>query len=542
MHESVEQGRRAFARQAWADAYNALSRVEKPLDPDDLERLAIAAGVTGHDTAAIEAFEQLHQLRLDAGDVPRAARAAFWAALRALSLGETARGGGWLAKAQRLVDNLGHDCVEQGYLRLPLVIRLLAGRDFTAASQTAAEAAAIGDRYHDRDLSALARDFEGRALIRQGRVSEGLGLLDEAMVETTRGGLSPVVSGLIYCDAIAACHQIYAIDRAREWTAALTHWCQSQPQLVAFAGTCLIHRAQIMQIGGTWTEALDEAHRAVSRLEHRRGTDAGHAYYQEAELHRLRGQVSDAERTYALASERGRDPQPGLALLWLAQGRVDAAAAAIRRVLSVTPDSIERARFLPAHVEIMLAADDLSAARDAANELRTLADALQMPMLDAMAEHAGGLVALAEGDSSGAIDRLRRAQNEWLRLGAPYLGARVRVVIARALRDVGDTASAGLELETARKIFLELNAAPDLAAFDAASAVPATGRQAHGLSARELEVLRLLAAGKTNKAIAGELFVSERTVDRHVSNIFVKLDVSTRAAATAQAFQRGLVE
>jgi len=516
-----------------------------PLAADDVERLAWSAILTGRDESALEAFERLHQLRLDAGVTLQAARAAFWLAMRLTSLGEMARASGWLMRAQRLVDPEGQDCVESGYLRLPRIHRFTASGDHVAARATAAEVAEIGDRYKDHDLSALGRNFEGRALIRQGRLSEGLRLLDEAMVAATSGELSPVVTGLIYCDAIATCQQTYALDRAREWTAALSGWCQAQPQLVPFAGSCLIHRSEIMQLGGAWPEAFEEARRASTRLSHARGGDAGHAFYQEGEIHRLRGELADAEQAYALARERGRDPHPGLALLRMAQGRVDLAAAASRRVLSATSDPLQRTRFLPAHVEIMLATADLSEARRASDELSALAEGFAIEMLSAMAQHAQGAVALAEGDARGAIGPLRHAQDVWQRVGAPYLSARIRLLMVRAFHALGDDDGAALELDAAKKVFVQLGAAPDVAAIEAMAApAPADTRPtrvAHGLSARELQVLLLVATGKTNKAIADALFLSEKTVDRHVSNIFVKLDVPSRAAATAWAYQHRLL-
>jgi DNA-binding CsgD family transcriptional regulator len=382
-------------------------------------------------------------------------------------------------------------------------------------------------------------------LIQQGRLSEGLPLLDEAMVAVTSGELSPVATGIIYCNAIAACQQSYALDRAREWTAALHRWCQAQPQLVPFAGPCLIHRSEIMQLGGAWPEAFEEARRASARLSQSRGADAGHALYQEGEIHRLRGDLADAEEAYALASERGYDPHPGLALLRVAQGRVDLGVAASRRVLSATSDPLQRTRFLPAHVEIMLAASDLGEARRASDELSALAEGVGMEMLSAMAQHAKGAVTLAEGDARGAIDPLRHAQDAWQRVGAPYLSARIRLLVARAFQALGDDDGARLELDAARKIFVQLGAAPDVAVIEGLAAAAAHTEAcptpgAHGLSARELEVLRLVASGKTNKAIADALFLSEKTIDRHVSNIFVKLDVPSRAAATAWAYQHGL--
>ena len=547
MQDAKIRGRSAYERRAWGDAYDAFSQAsaEGPLDAEDVERLALSAGVTGHEASAIDAYERLHQLRLDAGDVLLAARAAFWAAMRLFTLGEMAQAGGWLARAQRLVDREGVDCVESGYLRLPRVFRFTAAGDYTAARATAAEAAEIGERHGDSDLRELGRCFEGRALIRQGSFSEGLQLLDETMVAVTNGELSPLVSGLIYCAVIAACQQSYALDRAREWTAVLSAWCEGQPQLVAFAGACLIHRSEIMQLDGAWPEASEEARRASARLSGTKDPEVGNALYQEGELYRLRGALEDAERAYAQASERGRDPQPGLSLLRVAQGQVDVAAAAMRRVLSAARDPLQRTRFLPAYVEIMLAASELGEARRAADELALLAEGFGMELLSAISQHAQGAVTLAEGDARGAIEPLQRAQAVWQRIGAPYLSARIRVLVARAFRELGDEGGAQLERDAAQKIFLELGAAPDVAAIEALSVTPCVDRPSakgsRGLSPRELEVLLLLASGKTNKLIASAIFVSEKTVDRHVSNIFAKLGVPTRAAATAWAYRHGLL-
>ena len=309
--------------------------------------------------ASLEAFERLHQLRLDAGEVLRAARAAFWLALRLTSLGEFARASGWLARAQRLVDRDGQDCVERGYLRLPHVLPLHGRRRSRGGAAAAAEAAEIGDRYGDRDLSALGRHFEGRALIRQGRIAEGLPLLDEAMVAVTSGELSPIVTGLVYCNVIAACQQSYALDRAREWTAALSDGVRPSRSSWHSPGSASSTAPRSCSSGGAWPEAFEEARRAFARMSPRETRAPGSAFYQQGEIHRLRGELAEAERAYALASERGRDPHPGQALLRMAQGRIDLAAAATRRVLSATSDPLQRTRFLPAHVEIMVAASDL---------------------------------------------------------------------------------------------------------------------------------------------------------------------------------------
>jgi len=544
--DETRKGRSAYERRAWGDAFDGLSaaHAKGTLDADDVERLAWAAVLSGHEEASLKAFERLHELRLDAGDTPRAARAALWLGLRLMSFGEPARGSGWLARAQRLVADEPPDSVERGYMLLPAVFRAGATGDHEAGRAAAAEAGKIGERHRDADLIALARSSEGRALMRIGRLVEGLPLLDEAMLAVTSGQLSPLVTGLIYCGAIAACQQSYALDRAREWTAALHGWCETQPQMATFAGACLVHRSEIMQLGGDWPRALEEARRASTHLSRTKDVEAGNAFYQEGELHRLAGQLAEAEEAYTRASERARDPQPGFALLRMAQGRLDVAEAAMRRVLAATSDPLKRTRYLPAHVEIMLASGDLEEARRAADELGALAEQFGMDLLGAAADHARGTVALAAGDARGAIEPLRRAQETWLRAGAPYLAARARLLVGKACQALGDHDGALLELDGARKVFVQVGAAPDVATADALAAptAPATAPapDTHGLSAREVEVLRLVASGKTNKEIARQLFLSERTVDRHVSNIFVKLEVPTRAAATAWAYQRGL--
>jgi len=545
-HASTSIGRDAYARRAWAEAFDAFSKANAaaPLDADDAERLAWSAMLSGRTDASFEAFERLYEIRLAAGEELRAARAAFWLGMRLMSLGQTARGSGWLARAQRLAEGIP-DCVECGYLRLPLAFRLAAAGDHAAARAAAVEAIEIGDRHHDRDLGALARALAGHAAVRQGRLLEGLPMLDEAMIAASSSDVSPVVTGLVYCEAISACQQSHALDRAREWTARLSAWCEAQPQLVPFAGACLVHRSEIMQLAGAWSEAFEEAHRVLTRFNQWSRGDAGHAFYQQGEIHRLRGELSEAEHDYTQASEHGRDPHPGLALLRVAQGRVDLATAATRRVMSVTTDPLQRTRFLPAHVEILLAASETDEARQAADELGTLADRYGMDVLGAMAQHAKGAVALAEGDARRAIDALRRAQDVWERVGAPYLSARIRLLVARAFRALGDEDGAALEIDAAKKVFVHLGAAPDVRTTQQ-MASPATtaddrGLDRHGLSPRELEVLRLVASGKTNKTIAGELFLSEKTVDRHVSNIFGKLNVSSRAGATAWAYQHHIV-
>jgi DNA-binding CsgD family transcriptional regulator len=536
-------GRQHSANRAWADALAALSAADNatPLGADDLERFATCAYMIGKDVLYRQTLDRAYQAHVGAGDMKRAIRCAFWLGLAYLFKGELGQGGGWLANARQMLEREQADCAEHGYLLMSLAEKLLGSEDYAGSLAAATEAVEIGERFADADLVSCARHLQGRALIGQGHVEKGLERLDQAMIAVTAGELSPIMTGLIYCSVIQACQRVYSLARAWEWTSALTKWCEGQPQMAAFTSTCLVHRAEIMQLRGAWPDAMAEARRAQARQF--QGTEqASHAaaHYQQAEVHRLRGDYEAAEAAYRSASQQGHDPQPGLALLRLSQGRGDAAAAAMHRAVGATTDSLKRARLLPAYLDILLAVGDLEAARLVCGELAETAARFDTAVLWAMAAQAEGTVQLAEGDARAALGSLRKACDGWQRAEAPYDVARVRVLIGMACRDFGDDEGAALELEAAKAAFARLGAAPDLARIEALMH-GAAQQSAHPLTLRELEVLRLVAAGKTNKAISEELHLSVKTVDRHASNIFNKLDVPSRAAATAYAYKHKLI-
>jgi ATP/maltotriose-dependent transcriptional regulator MalT len=535
---ALDRARDAYARRAWLEAHEAFSRAgdDGALEAGDLELLAMAKLMLGRDDEAIAILERAHHRYLERGETQRAVRAATWIGMNLHFRGATAPADGWLGRARRLLDRQPGKSVEQGYLMIPAVFRLEAAGDFEAAAALAGEAAAVAERFGDRDLLSMSLNAQGTMLVRAGRVREGFGLLDEAMVTATTSDLTPFVLGIVYCGVILACQEVFEVGRARQWTLALSTWADEQPDLVAFTGRCRIHRAEILQLGGSWSDALEEAGRACRRMIETQNAAAGIAYYRRAELLRLRGEFAAAEEAYREASSFGWEPQPGLAQLRSAQGNRDVALAAIRRATAEITEPLKRAALLPAYVEIALDAGEIEEAHAACGELEELAGSYESAMLAAMVAYSRGAVALAAGNAHAALVALREAHQTWLELDAPYEVARTRALLARACSELGDAEAARLELEAACAIFRKLGAAPDLARVEP----PADG-DSHGLSVRELEVLRLVAAGKSNREIAGELVISEHTVARHVQNIYRKLRLSSRAAATAFAFEHDLV-
>ncbi|MFE0804272.1 LuxR C-terminal-related transcriptional regulator [Streptomyces sp. NPDC058812] len=540
------QGREAYERLAWRDAYEQLSAADQqgPLEADDLDRMARAAYLIGAIDAATETWERAHHAFLERGDAAPAVRCAFWIGLTLVLHGEHARGGGWLARAQHILEDAAPDCAEQGYLRIPMALQALNRGDPEAARHSCVEITEIADRFDDADLRAFGRLGQGQALVAQGRAAQGVVMLDEAMVAVTTGEVSPVTAGIVYCAVILACRGIFDLRRVQEWTAALSRWCATQQGLKPYRGQCLVHRSEIMQLRGEWADAMDEARQACEHLSEPPGDPVlGMALYQRAELFRLRGEFSRAESCYREANALGHSAQPGLALLRLAQGRLDDAAAAIRRTVGETEGAEERPRVLAGCVEIELAAGAVENAQAAVDELDKIAAGFDSPYLRALAAYAHGSVLLAAGEPESACVALRRAWIAWHEIDAPYETAQVRLQMARACRRIGDHDTAEMELEASRRVLEQLGAVPALE--QVRQLMRPAGRAAHpgpgGLTPREVEVLRLVTTGASNREIADRLVISDRTVARHVSNMFTKLGISSRAAATAYAYEHDLV-
>ena len=541
---ALDDGRAAIAKGAWASAHAHLSAADAqtPLDSEDLERLATAAELIGKDSESIAARTRAHAGCLERDDRLGAAASALRLAFALIAdPSSRAQGMGWFARAQRLIDEANVPCVHQGWLVCASGLQQVFAGELDAARAMFEEAAAVGSRFSDRDLIAYARHGEGRALVGLNRKSEGLALLDEVMIAVIGGEVGPVIAGVVYCSVISACHDLFDLRRAQEWTAALHRWCAEHPDMVPFRGPCLVRRSEVMQLRGAWRDAVEEARRACEHLNaEARPVEPGAAYYQLAELHRLQGDVEAAEDAYRLASQAGRKPQPGLSLLRFAQGQIDAADAAIRLALRETRAPRARVHVLAAAVEIMLAKGDRSAARAAADELSQRAEQLDAPFPRAVASQAAGAVAVCEEDAEAALAALDTARTIWQELDVPYELARVRVQTGLAYRSLGDEDGAQLEFDAALEAFERLGAGPDVRRVSAIAAT-AEPPSAAGLTGREIEVLRLIATGATNRAIAARLGISEKTVARHLSNIFTKLDLPSRSAATAYAYEHKLV-
>ena len=547
MPDRFERGREVIARQVWAETYERLSVLPaESLGATDLERLAVAAYLLGDDVRSAAAWEAAHRRHLEVGDRAEAARCSFWLALGLMLGGQMAHAGGWLSRAQGVIgDDL--DCSSAGYLLIPELIGALEANEPAVARDLAIRASEIAARFDDTDLKALAELGRGQALIALGENRAGVARLDEVMLSVSCGDVGPIASGIVYCAVILECMQIFDLARAAEWTDALSAWCDAQPGLVPYRGQCLVHRSQLQQAAGDWVAAADTIELACGRLAEPPHPALGLAYFQGAELRRLVGDFDAAAADYRRASRYGFEPMPGLALLELARGDISAAAAGIRRALADTGPPTRRPMLLAAAVEIFIAADDLAAARLAADELAATAQASTSPVLRAMAEHAVGAVVLGEGAPALALVHLRAAAEVWQRLQMPYEAARTGVAFALSCTALGDSISASIEFDNARHTYGELGARPDLARLrsimSGLDAPPGVAQPATGpvLSSRELEVLTHVASGKTNREIAADLVISPHTASRHVENIFAKLGVRSRAAATAYAYEHGLL-
>lgn len=537
--DQLRTAREAYERRDWMAAYDALSRAEPAeLRAEDFARLATAATLLGRRNDSVQALQRSYRLHVDAGDPVAAARSAFWLAMTLTLAGEPSVAAGWVARGDRVLATVPDEVVERGYLDCPRLLQHVFAGELDRVEPLALEVIDYGSRFEDPDLLAFGLCTLGRWTLYAGRVAEGLRLLDEAMVAVTTGELSPVFAGHIYCTMIEGCQEVADYDRVAEWTAALESWCHEQPDLVLFTGQCAVHRGQVLRFQGAWAAALEEFDRAVERYLTTDSHDAvGSALAERGDVQRMLGDLDAAEASYAEAGEYGFEAQPGLAQLWQAQGRGEPAVAAVRRLLAEPRDPVHRSQILPGSTEVLLAAGEVDDAGRLAEELVRFAEEAGCAALRAMGGYARAAVQVARDDGASALPELRQALRVWSGLGARYEVARCRALLGLACRLLGDEESARSDLAAARGLCRELGARPAEQHL-AGLLRPAT---AGGLSPREVEVLRLVAAGRSNAEIAATLVLSEKTVARHLSNIFTKLEVTSRTAAAAYAFRHRLV-
>jgi DNA-binding CsgD family transcriptional regulator len=532
--------RDAFARADWPAAFDGFRAAQERTDlsADDCFALADSAWWVGEIEAALDAWQVAYHLYLRAGTRRRAAMAAMFVGVHSMQRGDSAAGSAWMRRTRRLLGE-EPEAAEHGYpLYLDIFVAMGAG-DIPGAIEVARRMQDLGHRFNDPNLSAVGLVGEGRALIKQGLVRDGMGLLDESMLAALSENLHPVWAGAIYCHLMDACRELDELRRAGEWTEAAIRWCDRIPDASLYRGICRVHRAQVLQARGDWDLAEREAARACTDLLRLNPGIVAEGHYEIGEIRRLRGDLGGAEESFRRAHELGRDPQPGLALVRLAQGNIHVAATSISIALATGgEDRLARARLWAAQVEIALAAGDVAVAQKASDDLADTARIYESSGLEAAARQARGAVLLAAGRPLEAGGVLRSACRLWQELAALHSAATTRVLLAQAYRALGDEDAAQLELDAACAVFGRLGANLDVRRV---GELQGRGSLPGGLSEREAEVLRLVAAGKSNRDIAELLFISERTVHRHLSNIFTKVGVTSRTAAAAYAFEHDLV-
>lgn len=462
LDESLEAGREAMARYAWREAYDLMREADlaRPLEPEDLELLGEAAWWVGRMDQCIDYHERAYGAYLNAENPKRAGFMALLLVRHYFMKSAPSIAVGWFSHAERLLAD-EPDCVEHGYLAQMRVIMLEEMNENEQALDQAELSLEIGMRFGDRTLQGYALLDKGRVLVKLGKVKEGLQYLDEATVAAVSGEIKPIVAGMIYCRAIGSCAELSDYRRAGEFTEAARRWCDRLSMAGGFPGMCRVHRAEIIRLRGDWAEAEREAKVAVDELGGYLPAIAAEALYEIGEIKFRMGDFPAAEEAFTQAHELLREPQPGLALMRLEQGKVATALNQINAALSAAPQSLQRAKLLPSLVRIAIASGDKEAARSAAEELEKIAEDYGTAVLGAYAAYARGQVQLADGESVAAVQSLRRSLQAWREADAPYEAAAVRIPMAEAFRAMGDEDSAIMELRSAKATFDRLGAVTD---------------------------------------------------------------------------------
>jgi class 3 adenylate cyclase len=554
--DSLERGRTALGRRSWPEAFEQLTAadVAQGLSPKDLEGLALAARCVGRITESIAVSERAYTAYLNDGNRRRAGFVALGLARDFLGRRNPSVGKAWLQRGERLLD-AEPESVEYGYLAR---MRGTMATDPEEALAHAKRACELGSRFGDADLTALGLHDQGRILIVKGHVAEGMALLDEATLPAVSGELGPLMTAIIYCNTIEACKELADYRRAGDWTDAAKRWCEREG-VGGFPGVCRVYRAGIMRLRGAWAEAEQEARRACDELRDFNLYYEAEAFYELGEIRLRLGDLSGAADAFRQAHELGRDPQPGLALLRLAEGKADTALASVSGALAETgADRLARARLLPAVVEIAVAAGDRAAARTAMEELEATARAYGTSALEATAVCARGTMQLAAGDAAAARQSLRRGYRLWQDIDAPYESARARVLLASAHQLEGDHEGAALELGAAKSSFERLGAMLDVrhAAQLSGQWASAEGRASPaGQTTRTFMFTDIVGSTKLVEAIGDEawgqllqwhdrtlrsLFAAHggQEIDHAGDGFFVAFESAAQAVACAVAIQR----
>jgi DNA-binding NarL/FixJ family response regulator len=536
----TEQIEAQVRRGEWTRTYERLgARDATHLAGDDLDALADAAWWLCRPEESIAARQRAYAAHVAANAVRPSAHAAWRLFYDHLYGMRPAVALGWAAAARRLLEN-EDECAEHGYLAFAEAELALHKGTFREAKARAGQAVEIGRRYDEQEVVAMALQIQGQAELGLGEVERGTSLLDEAMCFVLAGQLSEMFAGWVYCGVLVACLELADLGRAGEWTEAATTWCDSLPARTPYHGLCRIYRGEVLGLRGAWAEAEREIGEAAAELLAHKPYAAAAAFDAVGEIRRRRGDIAGAEEAFSRAAELGHEAQPGMALVRLAQGRADSAGASLAAILAnPRPDGRARGSLLAAGVEVWLAAGDLDMARQAGAELTKLADELNSAALQASAGVGRAALELADGDAATALAELHHATAIWMELELPYECARTRLMAGAASAKLGDAESARLALESARATFSALGAETE--AREAARLLDEPKPPPGGLTPREIEVLRLVATGMSNREIARELVISEHTVARHLQNVFARLDVSSRTAATAFALEHELI-
>lgn len=539
------RAREAYARRAWREAHAAYSeeRAAGTFAFTDYENYGTTAHLIGDNELSREILAEGYREGMRRGEPTWAARMAFWIGHGLIFDGGMSQAAGWFARGKQLLAGREGDCAEAGFLRIPDGVGLIESGEPEAAVQVFRDILALATAVDDPQLRTMATFGLGRATLRLGDIEGGMSVLDEVIVAISLGEMPAMVIGDAYCGVLEACHEVLDLGRAREWTGALTAWCEEQPDLVPYREPCRVYRAEVLQFDGAWSEAFAEAQQACDWLQELRTPEGpGDAFYRLGEIHRLRAGMAAAEEYYRQASRAGRRPEPGNSLLLLAQGKTEQAVSSIRRAIrEETGAAAPRALLLDAALRIADAMGDPEEAHRLADEIQKVAGTQKTVALRGIADRALGLALMLGGEAEAAIAPLRRAWADWQRLGVPYEAGYTRVLLGRAYQSLGDTDAAAMEFDAARWVFTELGALHDLAELDRLAGERAGALPTGPLTLREREVLALIAQGRTNKEIGARLVISEHTVARHVQNMLGKLGLASRTALATYAVESGLI-